>query len=336
MIAHALLGFLASAAVVVAAGIMLGTVAERIATLSGLGRVWTGAVLLAAATSLPELVTDVSAVRIGLPNLAAGDLFGSNLANMLILALLGLLPAKEPVPRRDTSDAITACLAVLLNALVMAFLIAPPHLVVAGLHPQVVLLPVVYLFGMRVLYLEGATKHADSAGMTLGERFASARSLAKPLTLPVAAFVLGATLIFFAAPVLANSAGSLAQVSGLGSSFVGTWLVGLTTAMPELVTSVTAVAIGAAELAAGTLFGSCAFNMVIFFAMDLACAKGSVFSALDPVHVVTGSLSMALMTLGLATVSYRPFRWPAIRERGSMLILAGYVSSIGLVFAYTR
>jgi Ca2+/Na+ antiporter len=41
--------------------------------------------------------------------------------------------------------------------------------------------------------------------------------------------------------------------------------------------------INATDLATGTLFGSCAFNMVIFFSMDLAYGKGSVFGALDRV-----------------------------------------------------
>jgi cation:H+ antiporter len=336
MIVQGLLGFLASAAVVVTAGIMLGKTADRIGTLSGLGRVWTGAVLLALATSLPELVTDISAVRMGTPNLATGDLFGSNLTNMLILALIGLLPASKRVIKRNASDAIVACLAILLNALVVASLIAHPHLTVAGLHPEAALLPVVYLFGMRILYLEGAANRAGRTRVSLRERFASARSLVKPLALPVAVFALGAIMIFFAAPVLVNSAETIAQVSGLGSAFIGTWLVGLTTAMPELVTSLTAAMMGAGELATGNLFGSCAFNMVIFFPMDLAYGKGSIFGALDPVHAVTGSLSIVLMAVGLAALSYRRDRRLALIEPGSVLMLACYASSIGVVFAYTR
>lgn len=336
MIAQVLLSFLGSAAVVVAGGIMLGKGADRIANLTGLGRVWTGAVLLAVATSLPELVTDVSAVRMGAPNLAAGDLFGSNLTNMLILALIGLLPAKEQIVEEDAADAITACLAILLNALVVAFLMVRPKLALAGLRPGPALLPVVYLFGTRVVYLQGAMEPERSAGRNLEEVFAKARKSARPLVRSFLIFTLGASLIYFAAPVLASSAERVADVSGLGSSFVGTWLLGLTTALPELVTSLTAAVIGATDLAVGNLFGSCAFNMVIFFVMDLACPKGSVFSALDPVHALTGSLSIVLMTLGLASVVYRPGRRLAVIEPGSMLMVACYALSIGLVFAYTR
>src|SRR3546814_20923918 len=61
---------------------------------SGIGRVWIGTILLAGATSLPELATDVAAVKIGAADLAAGDLFGSSMANMLIFALVGLFIGK--------------------------------------------------------------------------------------------------------------------------------------------------------------------------------------------------------------------------------------------------
>ncbi|MFZ0888072.1 MAG: hypothetical protein WA005_06445 [Candidatus Binataceae bacterium] len=330
----AVLSFIGTGAVVVAAGIMLGTAADRIAALTGLGRIWTGAVLLAVATSLPELVTDVSAVRIGAANLAAGDLFGSNLTNMLILALLGLLPARKRIVE-DASNAITGCLAILLNALAVAALMVRPQLTLAGLQLHSVVLPVVYLFGMRVVYLQGATVSQPS-GVTVGARFAILGEAAKPLARSILIFTLGAIMIFFAAPVMASAAQRVALVSGLGSSFVGTWVLGMTTALPELVTSLTAAAIGATDLGVANLFGSCAFNMVIFFVMDLASPKGSVFSVLEPVHVLSGSLSMVLITLGLASVVYRRNGRLAIIEPGSILMMAGYALSIGLVFAYTR
>ena len=88
-----LLGFLASGAVIVAAGTVLAKSGDAIAEHTRLGRVWIGSVLLAGATSLPELTTDVAAVRLGVPDLAAGDLFGSSLANMLLTPWLPAWPS---------------------------------------------------------------------------------------------------------------------------------------------------------------------------------------------------------------------------------------------------
>src|SRR6516225_7205171 len=88
--AHASAMMLMTGFAVVVAGILLGWSADRIATATGLGEMWTGWVLLAGATSVPEFVTDTSAVRIHAANLAGGDLFGSSLTNMAILAVLAL------------------------------------------------------------------------------------------------------------------------------------------------------------------------------------------------------------------------------------------------------
>ena len=145
---------------------------------------------------------------------------------------------------------------------------------------------------------------------------------------------MGAALIFVAAPEFARSAASFAKLSGLGASFVGTWLLGFSTALPEFVTSLTAVRIGAFDLAVATLFGSSAFNMVIFFPMDLASHGGSVFGALDPVHALSGSLAVVLMSLGLAAIVYRTDRRLALLEPGSGLMLASYALAILLVYAY--
>ncbi|HKV54192.1 MAG TPA: hypothetical protein VJN94_06065, partial [Candidatus Binataceae bacterium] len=62
---HVLLALIVSGAAVVAAGVLLGWSADGIAHRTGLGEMWTGWIMLAAATSLPEFVTDVSAVRLG-------------------------------------------------------------------------------------------------------------------------------------------------------------------------------------------------------------------------------------------------------------------------------
>jgi cation:H+ antiporter len=82
--------FVLSAATIVAAGTKLAHYGDKIAELTGLGRLWIGAVLIAGATSLPEVLTDVSAALMNEPDLAIGDLFGSNMANMLILGLIDL------------------------------------------------------------------------------------------------------------------------------------------------------------------------------------------------------------------------------------------------------
>ena len=85
-----LIQFLICAAVIIVAGTFLSKYADAIAELTGLGRLLIGSVLLAGATSLPELTVDISAVRLGAVDLAVGDLLGSSLMNLLILAVVDL------------------------------------------------------------------------------------------------------------------------------------------------------------------------------------------------------------------------------------------------------
>jgi len=121
------LAFLASGVVVVFAGTALARSADAIAETTKVGRLWIGSVLLAGATSLPELATDISAVRMGAPDLAVGDLFGSSMANMLILAVIDLLPPRRQVLQHAAFDhALAAGLAISLNAMAAVLVFVRP------------------------------------------------------------------------------------------------------------------------------------------------------------------------------------------------------------------
>ncbi len=93
----AVLKFTLNVLVVVAAGVFLPRVADQIAGLMGWQQSVVGTVFVAAATSLPEMVVTFSALRLGAVDLAVGNLFGSNLINLGILGLMGLLYVKAPL-----------------------------------------------------------------------------------------------------------------------------------------------------------------------------------------------------------------------------------------------
>lgn len=90
---------------VILVGTWLSQSADILAEKSGLGRTWAGAVLLAGATSLPELATGVSAVVVfNAPDLAAGGIFGGCLFNLLLLVLLDIFSGPEPLLKRVQID----------------------------------------------------------------------------------------------------------------------------------------------------------------------------------------------------------------------------------------
>jgi cation:H+ antiporter len=84
---RAVVGYALNAAVVVGAAIFLPRIAEGIAEMIGLGRTFVGTIFVAVSTSLPELTVTIASFRLGAIDTAVGNLFGSNLFNMAILAV---------------------------------------------------------------------------------------------------------------------------------------------------------------------------------------------------------------------------------------------------------
>ena len=338
---HAFGMILVTGTAVVIAGILLGWSADRIANATGLGKLWTGWVLLAGATSMPEFVTDTSAVRIHATNLAGGDLFGSSLTNMAILAVLALLfpPGSKEGRTGDNSrgaamqyspDLSNAGLAILLTVLGTAFTCFHSNNDFAGLRPESLSLLVLWIVGTRILYKrERAQCDGPGAAASLARENLIGR--VSRASWPIAIFVTGASIIFLVAPIFARSAQQFAAVSGWGDSFVGTWLVGFSTALPDLVSSLTACRLGAFDLAVASLYGSCAFNMVVFFVMDLVSTR-PVFSLLDPVLALSGGLAVMLMLLGVAVILLRRHLVLAPILRGGVL-LASYGVAILIIYA---
>jgi len=325
---------LTCAIAVILAGIILGRSADAIAATTGLGRVWTGAVLLAIATSLPELVTDVSAMSLHVPNLAAGDLFGSSLANMFILGVVSLFAVGERAPKElSPGSVLTIWLSIVLIFLGAMFVLFPFPGVFWGLRPESMLLLVIYLVGLRTIYRCSPTSHPGGSNE---EPIAQSQANGRySLVRSAAEFAMGAGLIFWAGPRFAVLAEQFANASGLGNSFVGTLLVGFSTALPEFVTSLTAVRIGAFDLAVATLYGSSACNMAIFFALDLASPGKSIFASIGPIHALSGFLAMGLMVLGLVTVVRGPLskRFAIIEPAGGLMV-GSYVLSLWLLHVY--
>jgi cation:H+ antiporter len=86
-----------NAVIVIAAAAYLPHVGEEIAKITGLGQTFVGSIFIAISTSLPEIVVTIAAARIGAVDLAVGNLFGSNLFNIVILALDDILYTKGPI-----------------------------------------------------------------------------------------------------------------------------------------------------------------------------------------------------------------------------------------------
>ena len=326
--------FVALSVVVAAAGVVLARAADRIAEVTGLGRLLVGSVLLAAATSLPELSVDVAAVRRGMADLATGDLLGSSLVNLLILAVLDLVQrsGRKMLSREAASHALSATLSIVLTALVGA------AVVTAGRLPAAAWLDIggwswailgAWLLGTRMLFIDQriSARAAIEAGAVVRATAPGYRGGGAA----VGAFVVAAAVLLIAGPRLAEVADALAERSGLGRTFVGTTLVALTTSLPELIAAITAVRMGAIDLAVGNTFGSNAFNMVLFVPLDLI-HEGSLFAVVSATHVVTALAVIVATAVAMLGQLYHARRRLPLCEPDAVLVLLVVVGALAIVY----
>lgn len=288
------LQFLACAAVICVAGAKLSRYGDRIADVTGWTGSWVGLVLLATATSMPELATGVSAVRFaGTPEVAIGDILGSCIVNLSLLALVELLHGRVTIYDEGAQGQVL-CLAwaILMLALTAAaFASELGAFTIGHVSPLACCLIAVYLLAMRTIYSVSGT---DEQPPATAPEPSELRSLTRRFLLAAAAVIAAASRLPFVAL-------ELADLTGLGESFVGTLLVALATSLPEIVVTVTAVRIGAHQMAIAGLLGSNLFNLTVLGIDDFFYLEGSLFGSAAPAQLV--SLLTALAMSGIVIIA---------------------------------
>tara|TARA_R110000751_G_scaffold234229_9_gene335765 strand:- start:55445 stop:56497 length:1053 start_codon:yes stop_codon:yes gene_type:complete len=148
-----LLGILACCAILIL-GTALVVSAEVLSTKTGLGSSFIGVTLVALATSLPELSTTVTAVRMGAYTMAISNIFGSNLIMLVLVLPADALYRKGPILREDSASAqLAIALGMLLTTIYLVGLIIrrKPRIGYLGIDSAVVL--VAYLAGLFLFYI---------------------------------------------------------------------------------------------------------------------------------------------------------------------------------------
>ncbi len=330
--------FLVSAAVIAYAGTRLSDYGNRIADLTGLGGLWIGMVLMAAATSLPEVFTTVSAGLLDLPDIAAGDLFGAGMSNMLTLGLIDLMHRQKRIWQHAALDhALSAGLAIFVTGLAAFLILLGRDVAHGGIGLGTMLVALFYVFGMRVIFRQETMKRRQREQEKVAEaRAEDEETRPSPrrveLRRAMGGFGVASIALLIAAPFLAYSAGEIAKQSGISTTFVGTSLVAITTSLPEFITALAAVRLGAFDLAVGNLFGSNAFNMAALFFVDVFYREGPLLNAVGDAHAMTGIWSILLLCVGLMGIMYRAEKRYMLIEPDSFLIILGYCLGLWLLF----
>jgi cation:H+ antiporter len=330
--------FLLTAAAVVLGGARLAQDGERIADRTGLGQGWVGAILVAGATSLPEIATNVSAALADAPDLAVGDLFGSSMANMAILAVVDLVYRGRVWTRVGLGQTRLAVVAIALTSVALLALLVPHRVVIGWIGIETIVIVAGYLAATAWIHRTRRTGRHDHDGS--GEVIApigwgEEATTRIPLGNVVVGFALAAGVVLVAAPIVAWSAEGIADETGVGQTFIGTFLLAVTTSFPELVASLAAVRIGAHDLAVANLFGSNAFNMATLLAADLAYVQGPIMASVAPAQAVAGVGAILLMALALAAVIHGTETRIRRLEPDAISVLLVYVLLLGAVWVST-
>lgn len=322
------LTFVVSAAVIVAAATRLAKYGDVIAVRTRLGGMFIGAILLASATSLPELITAFNSLRQNVPNLTAGDLFGSSMFNMFLLAVLDIFNQQARILRRVAfTHALTAALATSLTGLVVFFILADIPWQIGWVGVDGLIILVVYLGGIRLIQLQGQQSGAAVDLPVEPEH--------KPIKLwqALVGFGVAAAILILAVPYLVSSSAEIARITGLGTGFVGVVLVAFVTSLPELVAALAATRLGAFDLAVGNLFGSNVFNMFAIGLVDMLYTHGRFLGVIDPTFALAGLLGLLLTNLALVGNLARLERRFLFVEIDALLLIVVYFAGLWLLYS---
>ncbi|MGD9833155.1 MAG: sodium:calcium antiporter [Piscinibacter sp.] len=316
------LQFLLCAALIAGAGYVLSRSADALADAYGWGRGWVGLAMLATVTSLPELASGVSAVAlVGAPNLAVGNALGACVVNLAFLVVVDLLQRQQPMyGRASATHLLSAGFGVVMLGFVAMSLVtgrAAPQFLGVGLYSPI-------LLGLYLLALRSVFAHEQSSRQ--GEQApALERAPAAAVRREWQRFGTAALVVLAAGSWLPEVADGLSQTMGLSRSFVGTVFMALVTTLPEMAVTVSALRLGALDMALGNLLGSNLFNVLILAVDDVAYTRGPLLADAAPAHA--GTAATALVMTGLVIVGL------VMRPQGRVLRVASWVS-VGLVAAY--
>jgi cation:H+ antiporter len=323
--------FALSGIVLVWAGVQLSRAGDEIAERAHLSRLFVGMLLVAGATSLPEIVTDMSAAFADAPDLAVGDLFGSSMANMAILAFIDLLHRHRVWPSVEIGHARVASVAIALTALATLAILAPPNAELGWLGLDTVVIAAAYV--ATVAWMRRSPTGRFGEGAVLPVPTGWTRPARGELRPAVMRFVIAAAVVLVSAPALAFSGREIAKGSGVSETFVGTAMLAVFTSLPELVATIAAVRIGANDLAVGNLFGSNAFNMAALVLVDASYTPAALLQSVDPSQAVAGIGAILLMAMALAAIVHGTETRVRRLEPDAILLLVAYGGALLAVWS---
>jgi cation:H+ antiporter len=282
-------------------------------------------------TSLPELITGISSVTIaGVPNIAVGDVLGSCVFNMIIYAALDVI--YRPVPlstKAHQGNILSAGFGILLLSPVAAGLVLGRQagsLGWIGLYSLFIM--VMYFLAIRMVFFYEKREIA----LYVKERAVELRYKDFTMKKAMINYGINASIIIVAAVFLPKIGEGIAISTGLGKTFVGNIFIALSTSLPEVVVSISAVKMDAVNLAIGNLFGSNIFNLFILVIDDIFFVKGPILNFVDTNHIIPALSAITMIAIAIIGLTYRASKKSLFLAWDSMGIILIYIVNIMLLY----
>lgn len=225
--------------------------ASGLAQRAGLSPFAAGLVLVAFATSLPELAVNLHAAATGQPGLALGNAVGSNVANVGLT--LGAAALAAPLAVRWRA----------LTPLWVVLVLATGALAVLGLDGTLSALDGAGLLLAFAAVLAFALRRADRESPQLRAEIEAYAATSADLRLNLVRVALAAALLYFGSQFMVRAAPVLGEALGLTSLVMGLLPVAIGTALPEMAAAIAAARRGQGDLVAGHVIGSSLFNALV-------------------------------------------------------------------------
>ena len=334
--------FAAGCVVVWRAGTRLSRLADVLTHRTRLGQAFVGALLLGGATSLPEIATTLSASIGGSANIAVNNIFGGIAMQVTILALADWLFRGEALTATFRHPGVLlegTLLVFVLTIATMGIAIGDVAVLGFGLWSLAIMLLVVAGLILIKQYEEepqwqpaGLNEKGDGedakevSGQRRRFRQISVRSLVMQTTGASVAVLIGGFAV-------ARSGERIAELTGMGGSFVGAVLIAIATSLPEVSTTFEAARMGARLMAVSNIFGTNLFDSALLFLADVAYPGAPVLNEVGRFAQVGALLGIACTTLYIAGILERRDRTVFRMGLDSLMVLIVYIG--GVVLLYT-
>lgn len=304
--------FILGLLLIIKGGDLFVDAASWIAEVSGIPKFIVGATIVSMATTLPELLVSLMAASKGSIGISVGNAVGSVTANVGLIMALSLIFMPAAIRRRDY--AFKFCTLVASILLLYAFSFSGE----LKLYGAVILLVLFVVFMTENVLTARKKIGTDASERPVRDRGSTLRNAAK--------FILGAAGIVIGAQLMVDNGTELARLMGISEAIIGATLVAIGTSLPELVTTLTAIAKKQSSLSIGNIVGANIIDLTVILPL---CA---VVSGKDlPMLAQNIQLDMPFC-LGLVLLSVVPTLISGKFKRAQgALLLAVYVLYVVLL-----